>query len=394
MTSPTHDAEARPVTTWVDEVSGAVRRARRRVILSVLVPSLLCVACVGGVTLSLLDGLFGKDTTVANAAGGCGNGLPIDLNGKLPSIATLGDDQVHNAAVIVKTGQDMKVAPRGWVIGVATALQESALTNLPNLGPNNDHDSIGLFQQRPSQGWGTPLQLADPAYQSRKFFEKLLTIPNWQNLPLTVAAQRVQLSAFPDAYAKHEAFASQIVDILTGGASRAIGNEVVLTCASGSQVAASGWTVPVVGPIVSGFRTPDRPTHNGVDIAVPKGTPIHAAASGTVLVSMCDAFLNGQSYSCDRDGSPAVLGCGWYVDILHADNVITRYCHQEIHPYVQVGDRVAAGQIIGLSGASGNASGPHLHFEVHLQGDQSSAGAIDPVPFMNQVGAPIVKPAA
>jgi murein DD-endopeptidase MepM/ murein hydrolase activator NlpD len=353
----------------------------------------LCVTCASVATLSSLDGLFGPQTTVANAAGACGNGQPIDLAGKLPTIGTLGEEQVRNAAIIVKTGQDMTVPPRGWVVAVATALQESELTNLPDLGPNNDHDSIGLFQQRPSQGWGTPQQLANPAYQARKFFEKLLTIPDWQTLPLTVAAQRVQLSAFPDAYAKHEGFASQIVDILTGGASRAVGSEVNLVCATGSQVAASGWTVPLVGPIVSGFRTPDRPTHNGVDIAVAKGTPIHAAAAGIVLVSSCDAHLDGQSYSCDIDGNPAVLGCGWYVDILHANNVITRYCHQEVHPYVQAGDRVAAGQVIGLSGASGNASGPHLHFEVHLQGDQSSAGAVDPVPFMNEVGAPLVKPA-
>src|SRR5215475_5796563 len=209
------------MTGPIEEATRTVRRARRRVVLSVVFSLLLCVACVGGVTMSLLEGLFGNGTTVANAAGACGNGLPIDLSGKLPSIATLGEDQVRNAAIIVKTGQDMKVPPRGWVIGVATALQESALTNLPDLGANNDHDSIGLFQQRPSQGWGTPQQLADPAYQSRKFFEKLLTIPSWQSLPLTVAAQAVQVSAFPDAYAKHEAFASQIVDVLTGGASRA-----------------------------------------------------------------------------------------------------------------------------------------------------------------------------
>ena len=71
------------------------------------------------------------------------------------------------------------------------------MTNLPDLGSRNDHDSIGLFQQRPSAGWGTVEQLSDPAYQARKFFEKLVRITNWQLLPLTVAAQRVQISAFP-----------------------------------------------------------------------------------------------------------------------------------------------------------------------------------------------------
>jgi murein DD-endopeptidase MepM/ murein hydrolase activator NlpD len=370
-----------------------LKRARRHSVWFVAGAIALCLICGGGATLSLLDGLFADGTTAANAALGCGNGQPIDLTAKLPSVASLSEEQVRNAGVIIKAGQDLNVPPRGWVIGVATALQESELTNLPDLGVHNDHDSIGLFQQRPSQGWGTLEQLADPAYQSRKFFEKLLTIPNWQNLPLTVAAQAVQISAFPDAYAKHELFASEIVDTLTGGASRAVGNDTLLQCSSGASISASGWTVPVVGPITSGFRTPDRPTHNGVDIGVPKGTPIHAAAAGIVLVATCDATLDGAPYSCDRDGSLAVAGCGWYVDVLNANNVITRYCHQMVRPYVTVGEHVNAGQVIGLSGASGNASGPHLHFEVHLNGDGSPNGAVDPIPFMSQVGAPLVKPA-
>jgi murein DD-endopeptidase MepM/ murein hydrolase activator NlpD len=311
----------------------------------------------------------------------------------MPTITGVSPIQIRNAAIIIQVGQSLTVPPRGWVIGIATAIQESDLTNLPNLGVNNDHDSIGLFQQRPSQGWGSPQQLADPAYQARKFFEKLVTVPNWQTIPLTVAAQSVQRSAYPDAYAKHEPLASRIVDALTGGASRAVGDAVALSCAGGMAIAASGWTVPVVGPITSGFRTPDRPHHNGVDLGVPKGTPIHAAAAGIVLVVMCQASVNGTPYSCDRDGGLWVSGCGWYVDILHAGGVITRYCHQMVHPMVSVGQSVTAGQVIGLSGDSGNASGPHVHFEVHLGGDGSPAGAVDPVPYMRQVGAPLGLPA-
>ncbi len=66
----------------------------------------------------------------------------------------------------------------------------------------------------------------------------------------------------------------------------------------------------------------------------------------------------------------------------------TRYCHQLVQPSVQVGQHVAAGDVIGISGSSGNSSGPHLHFEVHL-GDHTSATAVDPVPFMASVGAPL-----
>jgi murein DD-endopeptidase MepM/ murein hydrolase activator NlpD len=297
---------------------------------------------------------------------------------------------MRDAAIVIKVGKDMSVPPRGWVIAVATAMQESGLTNLPNLGARNDHDSVGLFQQRPSQGWGTPSQLQDPAYASRKFYEKLLTVPGWQTRSLTDAAQQVQRSAFPDAYAKHEAIATEIVNALSGGAARMVDLNGKLACAAaaGGAVAASGWTAPVPGGVISGFRTADRPAHNGVDLAVPKGTMIRAAAAGRVLVSQCDPDHQGQ-LSCNVDGFAGKGGCGWYVDILHANNVITRYCHMLAQPRVNVNDTVQAGQVIGQVGSSGDSSGPHLHFEVHLGGDRGATGATDPVPFMLTQGAPL-----
>ncbi|MBO0870781.1 MAG: M23 family metallopeptidase, partial [Micromonosporaceae bacterium] len=281
--------------------------------------------------------------------------------------------------------------PRGWVIAVATALQESSLHNLGNLGPHNDHDSLGLFQQRPSQGWGTPAQVMDPAYASRRFYQKLLTVPGWQSLPLTEAAQAVQRSAFPDAYAKHEPLATLIVNTLANGAARAAGSVANLQCAHTRQVTASGWTDPVPGAhLTSGFRTPQRPTHDGDDLAAPKRTPIYAAASGVVTLVRCQAHLaSGAFWGCDRDGGLNVLGCGWYVEITHADQVITRYCHMLARPMVTVGQTVRAGQQIGLVGDTGHSSGPHCHFEVHLGGDRSSAGATDPLPFMASRGVHI-----
>ncbi|MEV4199372.1 C40 family peptidase [Micromonospora globbae] len=126
-----------------------------------------------------------------------------------PAVGSWSSEQVGNAATIVAVGQQLHVPPRGWVIAVATAMQESSLHNLGDLGPNNDHDSLGLFQQRPSQGWGTPTQILDPVYAATQFYNHLLAVPNWQDLPLTVAAQTVQRSATPTAYAKweHDAFA-------------------------------------------------------------------------------------------------------------------------------------------------------------------------------------------
>ena len=160
--------------------------------------------------------------------------------------------------------------------------------------------------------------------------------------------------------------------------------------AAGTSIAASGWTAPLAHNVGSGFRTPDRPTHHGVDIIAPRGAEIHAAASGRVLVAQCDPDQYGR-YTCDVDGSPQKMGCGWFVDILHAQNYVTRYCHLVERPYVRVGQKVRAGQIIGKVGTSGNSSGPHLHFEVHINGDRSSAGAIDPVPFMRAKGAPLTQ---
>jgi hypothetical protein len=120
-------------------------------------------------------------------------------------------DQIRNARAIVKVGQQLHLPPRAWVIAVATACQESQLHNLGNLGARNDHDSLGLFQQRPSSGWGTPRQVTNPTYASTKFYKALIRVPGWWKLPLTQSAQRVQVSAFPNHYAKWEKQAGHLV---------------------------------------------------------------------------------------------------------------------------------------------------------------------------------------
>jgi murein DD-endopeptidase MepM/ murein hydrolase activator NlpD len=138
------------------------------------------------------------------------------------------------------------------------------------------------------------------------------------------------------------------------------------------------WVAPARAPVVSGFRTRQRPTHNGVDLGAVRGTPIRAASAGTVVVVRCN--IVPAEHGCDRDGSPATPGCGWYVDLRHAGEVYTRYCHMLTRPAVVAGQAVAAGQVIGVVGSSGHSSGPHLHFEVHV--GSRSEGAVDPVVFM------------
>ncbi|WP_051779485.1 C40 family peptidase [Streptomyces sp. NRRL S-241] len=114
--------------------------------------------------------------------------------------------QIPNAKAIIATGIQKRVPARGQVIALATALQESTLINLDH----GDRDSLGLFQQRPSQGWGTREQIMDPVYSSTKFYDGLRKIRDWEQMPLTVAAQKVQRSGFPDAYAKHEPLATAL----------------------------------------------------------------------------------------------------------------------------------------------------------------------------------------
>ncbi|MFC8847587.1 MULTISPECIES: peptidase M23 [unclassified Micromonospora] len=138
-------------------------------------------------------------------------------------VAGLTKAQMANAKVIVRTGRELGFPRQGLVIAVATAMQESNLYNVasgvlpesqeyPHQGIGWDHDSVGLFQQRASSGWGEVGQLMDPAFATRQFLTALAEIPGWEDLPLTVAAQSVQISAYPDLYAQHEGRAAEVVD--------------------------------------------------------------------------------------------------------------------------------------------------------------------------------------
>lgn len=124
---------------------------------------------------------------------------------------SLPEQQIPNAKVIVATGVQMKIPDRGQIVALATALQESTLRNLPY----GDRDSVGLFQQRPSQGWGTRTQILTPAYASVRFYRALKSVSGWEQMPVTRAAQTVQKSAFPDAYAKHEPLATALHQALS-----------------------------------------------------------------------------------------------------------------------------------------------------------------------------------
>ncbi|MEO3923237.1 hypothetical protein ABGB07_05060 [Micromonosporaceae bacterium B7E4] len=136
--------------------------------------------------------------------------VPRGVQGEQSRIPLSGE-QSDNVKAIVKATKKAGLDERAAVIAVGTSLQESKLENLGHLGDRNDHDSLGLFQQRPSSGWGSPDQITDPEYSTTAFLKGLKQVDGWHDLPLTVAAQKVQVSAYPDAYAQWEDQAADLV---------------------------------------------------------------------------------------------------------------------------------------------------------------------------------------
>jgi hypothetical protein len=146
---------------------------------------------------NLTEPIPGEQRCVATASN---NSAVVDL------------EQAHFASIIAGVSVRRGLPPRAASIALATAYQETGIRNL-NYG---DRDSLGLFQQRPSQGWGTRQQLMDPYYATRKFYDALVKIKNWESADITEVAQKVQLSAHPEAYRDHEVDARVLASALTG----------------------------------------------------------------------------------------------------------------------------------------------------------------------------------
>jgi hypothetical protein len=127
-------------------------------------------------------------------------------------LAELDPEQAGNAAIIAGVANRRGLPARATSIGIATAIQESKLRNITY----GDRDSLGLFQQRPSQGWGTRKEILDPVYAANAFYDVLAKVDGYRDMPITDVAQEVQRSAFPSAYADHEPEARIIASALSG----------------------------------------------------------------------------------------------------------------------------------------------------------------------------------
>lgn len=172
-------------------------RMRRFIVRLVLV--LVAAGVVGA-------GVVGARGVVSNFGGprcqATASGTSVDFD---PS-------QTAYAATIEAVAEKRGLPARAATIAIATAIQESKLRNLKY----GDRDSVGLFQQRPSQGWGTVDQILDPVYATNKFYDALVKIDGYEGMKITEIAQKVQRSAYPGAYADHETEGRLLASTLSG----------------------------------------------------------------------------------------------------------------------------------------------------------------------------------
>ena len=386
--------------------AGGLNRARVAVVAGI--GGIVVAGAVAAVVFALAVVMFfgsAPDPSPAGsvtACGGSGSGpttaLPVLDAG--PRIASLDADQTRNARTIVQVasslsagrGLDGAGTRRAAIIGIMTAMQESTLRNL-NYG---DRDSLGLFQQRAA--WASAAERTTPSAAATMFYtgghggqRGLFAIPGWGSMPLWAAAQAVQVSAFPTAYAKWERTADAVVAKLLGGDGGSLpvaapepARTIALPDACAADAASldgtpdaparpstKGWVLPLpagrftptspfgwrVHPILHDWRL-----HTGEDLGAAQGTPVYDVFPGTVVAAGPNA------------------GYGNQIVVQHTGGVASAYNHLSAI-LVPAGARVTAGQLIGKVGSTGMSTAPHLHFEIRLGGHP-----IDPVPFMQSHG--------
>lgn len=224
---------------------------------------------------------------------------------------TLTPDQAQNAALIANIAVTRGLPDHAATVAIATAMQESRLTNLDY----GDLDSLGLFQQRPSQGWGTAEQVSDMTYATNIFYDHLLQVPDWETIPVEDAAQEVQRSGYPELYATWDAMARAWASGLTGERSADVtcALEPATSSDTDGLVAAISATLPNVKVSVMPLNGKTG-TNNGAATNT---------ASTTLTITLPDGL------SADNSTRLCWQTAGWLVtharqygiDALHADGM-------------------------------------------------------------------------
>jgi cell wall-associated NlpC family hydrolase len=202
----------------------------------------LAVPFIAAICVAFAAGASGAISIGASPVTVCGTS-PVQTGQTVDGV-TLNPSQMGDAQVIYDVSVTLDLPQQAAVIAEATAMQESRLINLPY----GTDDSLGLFQQRPSEGWGSPAEIMQPVYASTKFYDALVQVPGWQSLPITVAAQAVQGSAHPNAYAKWQTLADALVVTFNGTGDDCLTDNGTGVPQSGTTRLPAGFTLPVGTP--------------------------------------------------------------------------------------------------------------------------------------------------
>ena len=226
---------------------------------------------------------------------------------------TFTPEQTANAALVAAISVKRGLPPRAATIALATAIQESKLLNLAY----GDRDSVGLFQQRPSKGWGTKAQILDPAYSTNKFYDALIKVKDYQTAEITKVAQAVQRSGFPEAYADHEQQGRVLASTLTGQSPAGLACQVepVARPANGAS--------PTTGATVAAdlaAQLGSTATVEGAQLTVAAADPARAWAAAQWAVARAQAYgvdqvqVAGRTWNRSEDDSALTWGQGGSAD--------------------------------------------------------------------------------
>lgn len=286
--------------------------------------------------LALVAGLPLGGSLFAGASSGWGASVcgALPVGSFLPDGSKLAPGQVSNASIIVGVAGEKGVGVQGAVDAVTAAFTESRLNNLPY----GDRDSLGLFQERPSQGWGNPDQLMDPVYATEQFLDRLIALPDWSSLAPAVAAQDVERSGHPKAYDRWVQPAISLVAGLTGAGQ----------CSDGSTSGAGGTVL----------------TSLPVGFSLPAGTP--AAVVTTVEYAIAQL---GKPYVWGGTG-PSGFDCSGLAMMAYqaADISLPRTTYEQVYAGQPVYDiaSLAPGDLIFTEGSDPGADGAPGHVGMYV----------------------------
>lgn len=204
-------------------------------------------------------------------------------------------EQAQWVTLMSAIAQRRGLPPRATTIAIATAFQESRIHNLDY----GDRDSVGLFQQRPSQGWGTEAQLMDPTYAINAFYDALVKVEGYETMLITDAAQKVQISGFPSAYAQHEDYARALASALRGYSTAAF------TCSINPT--GGGLTAAVSSDLLVAFgKIPIRTSNTSIVLPLSGQAPdveargwglAHYAVGNAARLQIASVSFDGQQWS-------------------------------------------------------------------------------------------------